>query len=161
MKKNETPDKKIKMKETKKSVGDKPPDEPITSRFSSFFDEFKENVTEGAKVLKNLSGDLIDDVKEKSEDLYGKGSEKFEQASAVVESYIDQFKNEKEVKQLSNEKTELNAILGEGIYHEFKKNGTISKRYLTTKKMEELFNSIQSIDRQILKLGKELDKKRS
>lgn len=127
------------------------------SRFSSFFSEFKENVSEGAKALANISTDIFEEVKEKAEDLYGKGAEKFEQASGVVENYVDRYKGEKEIKQLTKEKEELNGILGSIIYHEFKKNGSVSKRFLTTKKSSELFSSIESIDKRILKLGKELD----
>jgi hypothetical protein len=130
-----------------------------SSRFSVFFKNIKENVSEGAKALANLSSDLLEDVKEKAEDFYGKGAEKFVQASGVVENYIDHYKGEKEIKQLTKEKEDLNEILGSSIYHEFKKNGSISKRFLTTKKSEELFSSIESIDKRILKLGKELDNK--
>ena len=154
---------------TKKPVAKKPAakkkpvkkEEPVakTSKFSAFFKEFKENVSEGAKALANISTDLLEDAKEKAEDLYGKGAEKFEQASGVVENYVDRYKGEKEIKLLTKEKDELNAILGGSIYHEFKKSGTISKRFLTTKKSEELFASIESVDKRILKLGKELDRR--
>lgn len=149
---------KSKSKITNKEASRK--EETKTSRFSSFFGEFKENLSEGAKALKNISSDLFDDVKDKAEDLYGKGSDKFEQASGVVESYVDRFKNEKEIKLLTKEKIELTSILGDTVYHEFKKNGTVSKRFLTTKKSEELFASIEAVDKQILKLGRELDKQK-
>lgn len=154
---------KAEMRVTKKAPAKKAApkqEEPKTSRFSAFFKEFKENVSEGAKALANISTDLLEDAKEKAEDLYGKGSEKFEQASGVVESYVDRFKNEKEIKQLSKEKSDLASILGESTYHEFKKSGTVSKRFLTTKKMEELFASIEAVDKQILKLGRELDRQK-
>lgn len=148
----------------KKPVAKKKPvkkEEPVakTSKFSAFFKEFKENVSEGAKALANISTDLLEDAKEKAEDLYGKGAEKFEQASGVVENYVDRYKGEKEIKLLTKEKEELNAILGGSIYHEFQKSGTISKRFLTTKKSEELISSIESVDKRILKLGKELDRR--
>ncbi|MEP1033486.1 hypothetical protein [Ekhidna sp.] len=135
--------------------------EPIkSSRFSTFFKEFKENVSEGAKALADISSDLLEEVKDKAEDLYGKGAEKFEQASGVVENYVERYKGEQEIKQLTKEKDELCSILGDSIYHEFKKSGTISKRFLTTKKSEELFGSIESVDKRILKLGKELDRRK-
>ena len=130
-----------------------------SARFSAFFKEFKGNVSEGTKSLASLSAEILDEVKDKAEDLYGKGAEKFEQASGVVEGYIENYRYEKEIKELSKEKEELNAILGSSIYHEFKKNGTVSKRFLTTKKTTEIISSIESIDKRILKLGKELDKK--
>jgi hypothetical protein len=62
------------------------------------------------------------------------------------------------MKQLIREKEELTSILGDAVFHEFKKNGTVSKRFLTTKKSQELISSIEEIDKQILKLGKELEK---
>lgn len=148
-----------KMTVTKKPT---PKKEEVVSksfRFSAFFKDVKENVSDGAKALANISADIFEDVKDKAEELYGKGAEKFEQASGVVESYVDHYKGEKEMKQLTKEKDELNAILGSSIYHEFKKNGTVSKRFLTTKKSDDLISSIESIDKRILQLGKELDRK--
>ena len=129
------------------------------SRFSSFFQEFKENVTEGAKALGNMSADIFEDVKEKAEDVYETGSDKFDQAAGVVHSYVDQYKGEKEIKELSQERNELNGILGDMVFHEFKKTGSITKRFLTTKKSSELLNSIEKVDLKILQLGKALDKK--
>ncbi len=144
----------------KKNSGDtKATDENTSSsRLSSFFQEFKDNVTEGAKALASLSADVLEDVKERAEELYETGSDKFEQASGVVHSYVDRFKGEQEIKQLSKEKSELTAILGDAVYHEFRKNGTVSKRFLTTKKSEKLISSIEEVDKKILKIGKELDK---
>jgi hypothetical protein len=158
-KKSATKQPEAKMMVTKKPDAKKVEPVAKTFRFSTFFKEFKENVSEGAKALANISSDILEDVKEKAEDLYGKGAEKFEQASGVVENYVDRYKGEKEIKQLTKEKDDLNVILGSSIYHEFKKNGSISKRFLSTKKSEELFASIESIDKRILKLGKELDKR--
>ena len=129
------------------------------SRFSAFFKEFKENVTESASALNKMSYDLLEEVKEKAEELYEAGSEKFEQASGVVQSYVERYKTDQEIRSLTKEKNELLASLGDSVYHEFKKNGTISKRFMTTQKMTVLLESIESIDKKILKIGKELDKK--
>lgn len=131
------------------------------SNFTSFFKDFKENLSEGAQALSKISLDIIDDVKDKAEELYETGSEKFEQASGVVHSYIDKYKGEEQIRELSNEKEELNAALGESIFHEFKKNGVISKRFLTTKKMIGVFDSIGRVDKEILRLGKQIDKAKS
>jgi hypothetical protein len=130
------------------------------SRFSSFLDEIKGHISEGAQALSKMSAELIEEVKEKAEELYEAGSEKFEQASGVIESYIDRYKNDMEIKSLQKEKIDLNAKLGDVLYHEFKKNGRISKRFLTTKKMSALFSGIEQVDKKILQKGKELDKKK-
>ena len=52
----------------------------------------------------------------------------------------------------------LNARFGDAVYHEFKKNGTVAKRFLTTKKMTTLLGEIEQVDKEILRIGKELDK---
>jgi hypothetical protein len=129
------------------------------SRFSTFFEEIKEHISEGAQALSQMSAELIEEVKEKAEELYEAGSEKFEQASGVIQSYIDRYKNDMEIKSLNKEKIQLNSKLGDVLFHEYKKNGTISKRFLTTKKMSALISSIETIDKKILQKGKELDKK--
>ncbi len=131
------------------------------SRIGSFFDGLKENISEGAEALNKMSAELISEVKEKAEELYEAGSEKFVQASGVVQGYIDQYKNDQEIKALNKEKEALHAKLGDVVYHEFKKNGTITKRFMTTKKMTGLLTGIEEVDKKILKKGRALDKKMS
>jgi cell fate (sporulation/competence/biofilm development) regulator YlbF (YheA/YmcA/DUF963 family) len=127
-------------------------------RFSEFFEDVKEYVSEGAKALSEMSAELFEETKEKAEELYEAGYDKFEQASGVVQNYIDKYQSNKEIKILADEKMKLYVILGNKLFHEYKKNGRISKRYLTTKKMNELFLKIELIDKEILHIGKELDK---
>ncbi|MEM9327261.1 MAG: hypothetical protein AAGA85_16450 [Bacteroidota bacterium] len=129
------------------------------SRFSEFLNDIEENITEGARAFKKMSQEVLEEVKDKAEQLYEAGAEKFEQASAIVQNYIDQYEGHKEIKSLSVEKTELQSKLGDTLFHEFKKNGTISKRFLTTKRMTTLMDNIEAVDKKILELGKELDKK--
>jgi hypothetical protein len=126
--------------------------------FSEFFEDVKEYVSEGAKALSEMSAELFEEAKEKAEELYEAGYEKFEQASGVIQDYINKYQSNREIKNLTQEKMKLFVNLGDKLFHEFKKNGSISKRYLTTKKMNELFAEIESIDKEILHIGKELDK---
>ena len=128
------------------------------SKFVSIFSDLKDNVSEGAKALGNMSVELFEEAKEKAEDFYESGSEKFEQASGVVQNYVTQYKDERQMKKLTSEKNELNSLLGDAIFHEFKKNGTIAKRFMSTKKITDLVGQIGKVDKNILKIGKELDK---
>jgi hypothetical protein len=130
-------------------------------RLSTIFEDIKENISEGAQTIGKKTSDLLEDIKEKAEELYEAGSEKYEQAAGTVQGYIDQYQNDREIKSLQKEKTILYTRFGDILYHEFKKNGTISKRFLTTKKMSELTGEIESIDKKILKQGRSLDKKKS
>ena len=130
-------------------------------RLSTIFEDIKENISEGAQTIGKKTSDLLEDIKEKAEELYEAGSEKYEQAAGTVQGYIDQYQNDREIKSLQKEKTVLYTRFGDILYHEFKKNGTISKRFLTTKKMSELTGEIESIDKKILKKGRSLDKKKS
>ena len=127
-------------------------------RLSAIFDDIKIYVSEGAKALGEMSAELFEEVKEKAEELYEAGYEKFEQASGVVQDYIDKYQSNKEIKALSEEKMMLLINLGDKLFHEYKKNDRISKRFLSTKKMSILLSNIEAVDKKILQLGKELDK---
>jgi hypothetical protein len=129
------------------------------SRLSTFFEEIKENISEGAHTIGKVSSEFIEEVKEKAEELYEAGSEKYEQASGTVQGYIDQYKNDREIKTLNKDKNDLFTTFGSLLYHEFKKNGTISKRFLTTKKISSITSEIEMIDKKIMKKGRSLDKK--
>jgi len=129
------------------------------SGLGTFLEGIKEHISEGAQALSKMSTELIEELKERAEELYEAGSDKFEQASGVVQSYIDRYKNDIEIKSLNKEKTKLHAKLGDVLFHEIKKNGTISKRFLTTRKMSTILSSIEKIDKKILQKGKELDNK--
>lgn len=125
---------------------------------SAIFDDIKVYVSEGTKALGEMSAELFEEVKEKAEELYEAGYEKFEQASGVVQDYIDKYQSNKEIKALSEEKMMLLINLGDKLFHEYKKNDRISKRFLSTKKMSILLSNIEAVDKKILQLGKELDK---
>lgn len=127
----------------------------------TFFDGIKENIAEGAHTIGQKTSDFFDDVKEKAEELYEAGSEKYEQAAGAVQGYIDHYKNDREIESLKKDRNELYTKFGDVLYHEFKKNGTISKRFLTTKKMSAITSEIETIDKKILKKGRSLDKKNS
>ena len=128
------------------------------SVFSNFLHEFKDNIAEGAKIVSSKTHEWFDEAKEKADELYELGAEKYEQASTVVHNYADKYKGKKEIKELSLGKSELYTAFGDCVFHEFKKNGTIAKRFLTTKKTSSIIKQIENIDKQILRIGKELDK---
>jgi len=127
---------------------------------SAIFDDIKIYVSEGAKALSEMSAELFEEVKEKAEELYEAGYEKFTQASGVVQDYINKYQSNQEIKSLTEEKMKLFINLGDKLFHEYKKNDRISKRFLSTNKMSTLFSKIESVDKRILQIGKELDKKK-
>ena len=129
------------------------------SKFKELFSDFKENISEGAKALGEMSAELLEEAKEKAEDLYEAGHEKFEQASGVVHDYVDRYKGNREIEKLTEQKAVLTSRFGDAVFHEFKKRGTVAKQFLTTKKMSVLITEIERIDKEILRIGKELDKK--
>lgn len=129
------------------------------SKFKELFSDLKENITEGAKALGEMSSELLEEAKEKAEELYEAGHEKFEQASAVVHDYADRYKGNREIKKLTEQKEVFTAKFGDIVFHEFKKKGTVAKKFLSTKKMSVLISEIERIDKEIIRIGKDLDKK--
>jgi|GEM_PF-6599113 len=130
-------------------------------RMSKILKEFRKDLAKGANTLGHISADLFEDVKEKAEHLYEKSSEKFEQASGVIQNYIEKYKGEEEIKTLSQRKKELSASFGDEVFNEFKKNGAISKRFLATIRMTALFHNIEKVDKDILRIGKDLESRDS
>lgn len=128
-------------------------------KFKELISDLKENITEGAKALGEMSAELLEEAKEKGEDLYEAGHEKFEQASGVVHDYIDRYKGNREIEKLTEQKEELTAKFGDVVFHEFKKRGTVAKQFLSTKKMSALISEIEHVDKEILRIGKDLDTK--
>jgi cell division septum initiation protein DivIVA len=125
----------------------------------NIFDNIKEEVSEGAATLGEESSKIYQQVKVKAKELFDSGSEAVDHVSDRVREYIEKYQNEQKIKELEFQKKTLNAQLGDQVFHEFQKNGTVSKRYMTTNKMTELLNSITQTEKEIEELGKELDAK--
>ena len=123
----------------------------------SIFENLKEEVVEGSQVVKEESGKIFEQVKKVAQDVFESGSDVVDDVSDKVREYVEKYQNQQKMKQAVHLKKTLNAQLGDQLFHEFQKNGTISKRYMTTKKMTELLESVKKAEEEIEAIGQELD----
>ena len=123
----------------------------------SIFDNIKEDVVEGSQTVKEESAKIFEQAKNAAKEIYESGVDVVDDVSDKVREYVEKYQNQQKMKEAIHLKKTLNAQLGDQLFHEFQKNGTISKRYMTTNKMTELFESIKKAEEEIEKIGKELD----
>ncbi|MEM0939755.1 MAG: hypothetical protein AAF600_21435 [Bacteroidota bacterium] len=123
----------------------------------SIFDNIKEDVVEGSQTVKEESSKIFEQVKKTAKELYESGVDAVDDVSEKVREYVDKYQNQQKMKEAIHLKKTLNAQLGDLIFHEFQKNESITKRYMTTNKMTELLDSIKKAEEQIEEIGKELD----
>ncbi|MEM8937824.1 MAG: hypothetical protein AAGC64_00590 [Bacteroidota bacterium] len=123
----------------------------------SIFDNIKEDVVEGSQTVKEESSKIFEQVKKTAKELYESGVDAVDDVSEKVREYVDKYQNQQKMKEAIHLKKTLNAQLGDLIFHEFQKNKSITKRYMTTNKMTELLDSIKKAEEQIEEIGKELD----
>ncbi|MEM6643654.1 MAG: hypothetical protein AAF616_11800 [Bacteroidota bacterium] len=123
----------------------------------SIFDNIKEDVIEGSQTVREESSKIFEKVKVTAKEIYDSGVDTIDDVSDKVRDYVEKYQNQQKMKEAVHLKKTLNAQLGDRIYHEFQKNGTISKRYMTTNKMTQLLASIEKAEEEINKIGEELD----
>lgn len=123
----------------------------------SIFENIKEDVVEGSQAVKEESSKIFQQVKVAAKEIYESGVDTVEDVSDRVREYVEKYQNQQKMKQAVHLKKTLNAQLGDQLFHEFQKNGTLTKRYMTTNKMTQLLNSIQKAEEEIEEIGKELD----
>lgn len=123
----------------------------------SIFENIKEEVSEGSQTVKEESSKIFDQVKKAAKEIYESGVDTMDDVSDKVREYVEKYQNQQKMKEAVHLKKTLNAQLGDQLFHEFRKNGTITKRYMTTNKMTQLLNSIEKAEEEIKEIGKELD----
>ena len=125
----------------------------------SIFDSIKEDVIEGSQTVKEESSKIFEQAKNTAKELYESGADAVDDVSDKVREYVEKYQNQQKMKEAVHLKKTLNAQFGDEVFHEFQKNGTVSKRYMTTNKMTQLLNSIETAEKEIEAIGKELDAK--
>ncbi|MEA1876760.1 MAG: hypothetical protein U9N86_07835 [Bacteroidota bacterium] len=120
------------------------------------FDNVKENIVDGSKVIQKESAAVLGKVKEKSSEAYDAGTGAVETITGKVQDYSIQQKLQKEQSKLEQRKEDLLKQFGEITYKEYAKNGVISKRLLTTKKVDALVVEIKAITTRQNEINKSL-----
>ena len=128
---------------------------------SGFWDEAKENVTEGAKIISDEAKHLGKRIAKYSETIFGKikdnevfkygldlTSEGVHKAQEMAENLKDDF----EIRKLNNKKKEVSTQLGMKFYLAVKNNkNKIPDNLMKDKEILSLLKELEQIDKEILK----------
>jgi len=124
-------------------------------------------VSEDATVF---ASDIASKTSKIAEELYiklKKGVSEAYDVSAVVlddlvqsaEKYADKYKNKIEMRRLNADRDDLAQQLGSIVYIRFKQKKPFDSRFFADKKLNGLLDKIEKLDKEIVKIGKKLDKK--
>ncbi|HHP7241806.1 MAG TPA: hypothetical protein ACFCUD_09040 [Cyclobacteriaceae bacterium] len=138
----------------------------LRESLEEFLGEFRENVMEGAKEVGKISAEVFQKVKEdvsdyyeskiKHTNIYKTSNESFEKVSQNIKNAIDKFKGNWQMKQLSNERDQFAKEFGMAVYHEYMKNESVHKQFLTTKKISKMIEEIHDREEKILETANKL-----
>lgn len=128
-----------------------------------FWEDAKENVSEGAKYIsdeaKNMgeklyaySETIFGKVKDKTSEIVKSGWELTKDATNKAQEVAERFKDKYEVSKLNDEKKKVAAQLGMKYYLAIKNNENhLPRGFRNQKDIQSLFKELEDIDKEILK----------
>lgn len=133
-----------------------------TKKKKSFFTELIENVEHGAKLVgektSEIASETIDKVKKGAAEAIETSSQVVTELYSSASEYTEQFKDKIEMKKLNNKRNELEADLGRFFYKKYKIDKLNFSKFSKTKEFNSLLKNIESLDAEVVELGKQLSK---
>ncbi len=138
---------------------------------SGFWDEAKENVSEGAKIvgeearriggqISSYSEKIFGKVSESAADAYKASSEFTRDAVNAAQRLAEKYKDKYEVNKLNNQKKLYATQLGMKFYLEVKNNDDkIPENLLEKNDIKGLITNLENVDKEIIKITEEDEKK--
>lgn len=137
---------------------------------TKFWDEAKENINEGARVVGEEARDLgekissyseviFGKIKEKTEEVFQSGKDLTQDAVNKAQELAETYRERNEVRKLNDEKKKVAAQLGMSFYLILKNNDNkVPPTLLRRKAIKTTLSEMEEIDKQILDLTDEEDK---
>jgi hypothetical protein len=137
---------------------------------SGFWEEAKENVTEGARIVGEEAVKFGEQISSYSEKIFGKVSDSVSDAYKASSDFTrdmvnyaqglaEKYRDKYEVNKLNNKKKEYATQLGMKLYLEVKNNDDkIPARFLNKRDIKSLFKNLETIDKEIIDITEEDEK---
>ncbi|MDA3905072.1 MAG: hypothetical protein PF484_03260 [Bacteroidales bacterium] len=137
---------------------------------SAFWDEAKENVTEGAKIfgdeaihlgkkLASYSESIFGKIKDNTKDAFKYGLDLTNEGVQRAQEMAEHLKDDFEIRKLNNKKKEVSTQLGIKFYLEIKNNNNeIPDNLLKNNEVLSLLKELEDFDKEILKRSEETEK---
>lgn len=145
-----------------------------TKKFTETSLEATRHLAEKAREIGDKTPEIASHVLEQStkitRDVFGKihegwsaaydASSKFvQEAYHTTSAYADRHKNTVVMKKLTAEREKLNQRLGSVIYTKHKDEGMSPEKIFELQEVKEILDQCENVDNEVLRIGKELDKK--
>lgn len=139
---------------------------------SKFWDEAKENVSEGAKVVGEEAKRIGEKITAYSDKIFGKISDSASDAYKIsteftrdavnsAQGLAEKYKDQYDVNRLNNKKKEFATQLGMKLYLDVKNNNNeISDNFLDENDIKGLISKLEEIDQEIIQITKEEEEKK-
>jgi len=128
-----------------------------------FLDEVAEDIGDGAKKVREkateFSDIVVDKLKKGWSQAYAAGAKAVDELSQAAQEYTEKYRAESEIKKLKGQQDKLMAQLGQSIFKHHLSGGGFAESFFNRKEITDQFNQIEIVDRKIIKIGKQLDKK--
>lgn len=126
---------------------------------NDFWEDAKENVSEGAKLVGEKVNEYAHTISEKAKEAFKSSSEFTIEKMHQAQDIIDQYKHKKEIKQLSDERDTFLTQLGKNLYRTVKNNNhQLPENYISELYIKQLLDEVENIDKKIIAI-KEMDEK--
>lgn len=132
-----------------------------------FWDDTKNNINEGARVVGGEARDLGEKISSYSEEIFGKikdrTSEMFQSGKELTQDAVnraqemaEKYRDQTEIRKLNEEKKKVAAQLGMSFYLIVKNNDNkVPDTILRRKAIKTTLKEMEELDQQILKLSEE------
>jgi hypothetical protein len=122
-----------------------------------FWDDARENVSEGAKEVGETVTEYAQIMKENAKNVFKTGSEFTQEMLHKAQEIIDNYQHNREIKQLGDERDKIMIKFGRHMYQTVKSVVTdLPEHFFNDTDVQSLIIEIEEIDRRILEIeGKE------
>jgi len=119
-----------------------------------------EQASQLAEKTSKVAEEVLGKVKKGVSEAYDYGSVVLDDLYQVAEKYAEKYKAKVEMRRLNNERTEAITELGDLVFKRHKARKSFDAQFANNRSVTSLFKRIDTLDKEIVALGKKLDEKK-
>jgi hypothetical protein len=119
------------------------------------------NPTKGEKKQSDSAGGakaVFEKIKQKATKVYATSSKMVDEVTQATQEYTERYKHNVEMKKLGEKRDVITAKLGMTAFEQFKSSNKLPEKFLNQKDITDQIKEIEKLDKQIVKIGKKLEK---
>lgn len=120
------------------------------------------NPTKGEKKKQSapagVAKGVFEKIKERVTKVYITGAKVVDEVTQTAHEYAERYQHNVEVKKLGGKRDALTTKLGMTTFEQFKSSEKLPEKFLNRKDITDQIKEIEKLDKQIVKIGKKLEK---